>query len=535
MQETHQDELLDVAAAHQPHTAIGYILISILQYISYSINTFLRVLISLPWTLWMDPAGAFSLIFFAVAATLVLGFALIFTVIIRLPFVLKIAIWLTGGGPDVSTANLPYPHIFDSLTHDIRDAAYEGMSVREHGGSIREFDLDVAKLQAYVSALVYERRQQPLLTVFSIVKSKLLTQGRRSHLAQENGGPLVDDHLRSLCGPEYDRVSHLMDDADAFICAMAREKLGLEYISLSELSTDTSAVCGMFFDPGLQRNFIILAFKGTTPEAFVEWLVDFRYEYVWAGKKIPGFHYVHSGFFAQLFRREKDGDPYSVIRKAVQHTAQAIQETTGVPHVHLWVTGHSLGAATGTLFYSKLLTDPLPSCKLPDQTLTVIHAPHSFFGAPIVGDPSSLSSFNASVQSTETAQSPRPNVWRVLNDGDAVATLLPSLGDNRKLGAELSTTNQFNFAHFGEQMKLVGLPGLSRFGPGTLLPAETLVRITSRLPERGTGPNVKLPLVSTIGELIPFVGRFASHGLSWYWGRMSKVGTTLPEQVIATR
>jgi hypothetical protein len=129
------------------------------------------------------------------------------------------------------------------------------------------------------------------------------------------------------------------------------------------------------------------------------------------------------------------------------------------------------------------------------------------FGTPIVCDPASLLSFNASILSPQSPQSQsheaRTNIWRVVNRGDAVATLLPSLGDKtssgrvekgtkrsqgpkgaRKggplLGDEISWSNQLNYAHLGQLVKIESAPRFCTFGPGTLLPQSS--PITVRMP-----------------------------------------------------
>lgn len=76
-------------------------------------------------------------------------------------------------------------------------------------------------------------------------------------------------------------------------------RLDFKYSTVSELNSQTSAFCGFFWDP--KSNFIIVAFKGTSPTEFVEWACDFSYEPVQAGDYIRGFGWVHGGFMERIF------------------------------------------------------------------------------------------------------------------------------------------------------------------------------------------------------------------------------------------
>jgi hypothetical protein len=79
-------------------------------------------------------------------------------------------------------------------------------------------------------------------------------------------------------------------------------RLKIEYATVSELNSQTSAFCGCFWDP--KSNYIIVAFKGTSPTEFVEWAGDFSYEPVDAGDYIRGFGRVHGGFMERMFSRD---------------------------------------------------------------------------------------------------------------------------------------------------------------------------------------------------------------------------------------
>ncbi len=137
----------------------------------------------------------------------------------------------------------------------------------------REFNLDVSKLLLICSALEYERDQETLKR--GIGRISQIRQGKPLSPAKNDGSPssavraagsAVGDRLRQVTGSRYDEVRANVRDADRFIIDTARDELGLRYVSLSELSTGTSSVCGAYFRE--DEPFIILAFKGTDPDEY---------------------------------------------------------------------------------------------------------------------------------------------------------------------------------------------------------------------------------------------------------------------------
>jgi len=93
------------------------------------------------------------------------------------------------------------------------------------------------------------------------------------------------------------------------------------------------------------KKVIILAFKGTSPFNMNEWMTDAstRLIAVPGGKKDEG---VHKGFWSSL----DNGPRWKNIVKCINDIANGEQD------VPLWITGHSLGAATATIAAYHLLT-----------------------------------------------------------------------------------------------------------------------------------------------------------------------------------
>jgi hypothetical protein len=110
-----------------------------------------------------------------------------------------------------------------------------------------------------------------------------------------------------------------------------------------------------------------------------------------------------------------------------------------IPHSSTqWFTGHSLGAAIGSLHYAKMLNDITflnPRVEIRDGYM---------FGAPVLCDVRSkqgLSSISDSIDMCSLltsspvfeslcAHNPTKALWRITNAADIVATSIPSGGDD---------------------------------------------------------------------------------------------------------
>jgi hypothetical protein len=64
-------------------------------------------------------------------------------------------------------------------------------------------------------------------------------------------------------------------------------RLDLEYEPISELNSSSSSYAAIFWDR--RMNWVIVAFKGTSPAEFDEWLTDFDITRVPAGHHLPGY------------------------------------------------------------------------------------------------------------------------------------------------------------------------------------------------------------------------------------------------------
>lgn len=94
----------------------------------------------------------------------------------------------------------------------------------------------------------------------------------------------------------------------------------------------------------------VLAFRGTVPDDFMNWLTS-------SNTSLRNFHYgkVHTGFFQNV-------QPlWSEIVEALDHSLQKTDRENGVPALeplqNLYITGHSLGAAMAVIVAARIFTN----------------------------------------------------------------------------------------------------------------------------------------------------------------------------------
>lgn len=139
------------------------------------------------------------------------------------------------------------------------------------------------------SALMYERTSTPLHD--ALEASTRHHPHRHPHHRQP-----TDLHvskpgalLSAILGPNAAQQvnAQLHTNAEEDVLAAFASRLGVRYNTVSELNSQGSAFCGMFWDPA--STWIILAFKGTSPTEFVEWTTDFSFTPRDAGHWIRGW------------------------------------------------------------------------------------------------------------------------------------------------------------------------------------------------------------------------------------------------------
>ena len=157
------------------------------------------------------------------------------------------------------------------------------------------------------------------------------------------------------------------------------------------------------------EDIIILAFRGTEPKKYRDWITDAQV------KKVPGpAGKVHKGFKKALMAVWNDhgGKP------GVRRTIEEFQDNGQT----LWVTGHSLGAALATLAVAELrLRDDRPVNGL----VTI--------GQPRTGDRVFAAAFNAVF---------RDQCFRFINNNDLVTRIPPRKTKYSHVGRALYIDSQ---------------------------------------------------------------------------------------------
>lgn len=231
---------------------------------------------------------------------------------------------------------------------------------------------------------MYERTSIPLHHALDVSKR---THRHNRHLnagSSDKPGALLSAVLGQDVANEVN--THLHDNAQEDVLAAFASRLGIRYNTVSELNSQGSAFCGIFWDP--KSTWIVLAFKGTTPTEFVEWTTDFSFNPRDVGHWIRGWRRAHGGFVDKIFPKKiKRGArlPYDTIREAIKTvSAHLLVDKSPETEINIWTTGHSLGCALASLVYARQINVPRelgPNVTIRDAYL---------FGAPILCDVDSV-------------------------------------------------------------------------------------------------------------------------------------------------
>ncbi|EJD51196.1 hypothetical protein AURDEDRAFT_159605 [Auricularia subglabra TFB-10046 SS5] len=441
----------------------------------------------------------------AALASTVMFFALLWCIFCKFPPVDRLFyLWSHYVLPGVSTANSILPDLFEILSDEevacACDALSKPISESKDTGTHREFNLDVAKLLLQCSALMYERTAFPLLDALA------LTTAEESWKLPAN--LLHASHTAAVNTALHRHPQELK--IEDFVA-----RYGLKYQTLSELNSLSSASCGAFWHP--DKNFIILAYKGTSPEVFDEYATDLAYMPKHAGGWIHGFGKVHGGFFSKVFPSRlapKCLMPYTTIEHGVTIIANALLE--GKPQgteINVWTTGHSLGCSVASLVYARQINEP------PDLSRSIVMRDGYIFAAPIVCDITSANAFD-----NQMRRNGRPRtLWR---GKDIVATGLPHMGDCPEWG--VSASSVFSYAHLGVEISLK--PDICRVRgthvtPGSDVCITTAYNASEKKPlppdEARRLENMRKRL--KLAQWIPVLGQFLSHAPVSYWVALSEV------------
>jgi hypothetical protein len=199
--------------------------------------------------------------------------------------------------------------------------------------------------------------------------------------------------------PGVDPVPHVLSVAAAYsyaagvgTLATLMTRMGLEQCTCYVVSERVDALLIDAHAAVIQSrdgSVVLLAFRGTPPMGAISWLIDLDTSpqnivlgSVQDGTGAGAGGQVHAGFY-----RNVRSIRYAVLDALLQ-AREGRSVVPGGPAVehpmqHLYVTGHSLGAAMACLFTVMLRADPSDRAR----TLTEVHRATCTFGQPMVGTP----------------------------------------------------------------------------------------------------------------------------------------------------
>ncbi|KAF8334723.1 uncharacterized protein EI90DRAFT_457582 [Cantharellus anzutake] len=414
---------------------------------------------------------------------------------------------------------------------------------REEKPVVQHFDgvttMTRAKPGELVKSLFDNTQEERIRESFMQLRTfdKISRKGSRIHTGDVEGEDDEDDE-----GDEDDRrsSSSSMEKRMRFgkiakgedVIRRFCRRIGVAYEPVSELNTSQSAFCSFFWEP--KGNWIAVTFKGTGLTEYADWVSDLSTTLVPVDDFLPGFSQAVKGFKERIFPedlREVEEDvvggmrPYETIRFALKALANYLaRDLDQGEKINVWFTGHSLGCALATLVYARALNSPSDFEGSP-----IIIRDAYLFAAPVCGDRETSLRFN---QIIKQPGEHLKTMWRVTNDGDAIATLLPQLGDNPRL--KLSSTNPAGFAHLGAEIKMKNRPVVSNVTGSLYSRDDTIVRIYSHFSKEDIQAIRDRDLRRHRGEWlrekvgvwvtkIPLLGRFIAHSEVLYWDQLNRI------------
>lgn len=213
--------------------------------------------------------------------------------------------------------------------------------------------------------------------------------------------------------------------------AMMMSRLGLEQNRCLEVSLSVDAMfiaSTAYLVQSADGRLVVLAYRGTEPANFINWLLDVDVNPEKVSVPLPGAggeYQLHGGFYRNVLATKVE--VVEALRRALGRQS-VIPGGDPVPHPMeaLYVTGHSLGGAMAALMGVMLVTDP--SYASIGAALRAVYT----FGQPMLGE---------SRFARACADHPflGRNVIRYVYEHDVVAELPP--------------TASGDFAHFGPEWR----------------------------------------------------------------------------------
>lgn len=537
---------------------------------------------------------------FALLTSTILFFALLWCQFATNPFISRLYFdWANKNAHGLGLVNAAYPKLFNALTPEQVEAAKKQLSLpiekQDITKDMRVFDLDVAKFLLQLSSVVYERAPVAIHSTLEAVSSCTKQTAPQTHhssasatSAKRNtihrppsgpsgtapprapspsGGPSPTPHTPIIShspggtqikesapgclvrdifpDQQASRIEKAFKDCNAGhgVSAITDfcERMGVEYEPVSELNSSSSAYASFFWDE--KSNWIVVCFKGTGIADYADWVTDLTVTMEPVSDFLPGYSRAIRGFKERIYPTAVSSlggtRPWDTIRyslcKVSEKLAHKRADEGKEGKINVWFTGHSLGCALASLAYARAFNTPSDFAGYP-ITLRDCY----IFAAPVAADRASAIKFNEDLAKDGHVRT----MWRVRNAGDAVATLLPQLGDRSDLVSKLSPTNPAGFAHLGAEIIMkdgpsnchvasptshfLGMPSdydaaptpihveiRSQFTKGEIEKARRKV-----LKEKGEEAREKFFIWA---EKIPLIGRFIAHDTVCYWDQLDRI------------
>ncbi|RUP51359.1 class 3-domain-containing protein [Jimgerdemannia flammicorona] len=328
--------------------------------------------------------------------------------------------------------------------------------------TVLQFTLRTASKKTTGIPHVYKKYNEKLTNEFWLQLVEKLT-----HNTQDASFDLDLAEFHAVLTSLANEPVELVDD----IIKMWNRDIGLTYHRFGH----EGCVITMVYS--VQKNFVVLAFKGSSVFNLSEWLIHATTRKIPAKNSVlPGL--VHAGFYSALgfstkskatpdmegsatFGNGQYKAPVEFDVKSVDVTDEIedrhldevyekydgsgeglmkvkliyLKRQFGEQIPHLWITGHSLGAATATIFTSVLLWKRTKRGKISGiyggvdiDSWFKLHGTFTF-GSPRVGDSDWKDAMETILQNSYQFRpwdQPKYQFWRIINANDIVCSIPPT-------------------------------------------------------------------------------------------------------------
>lgn len=208
---------------------------------------------------------------------------------------------------------------------------------------------------------------------------------------------LVDKLVSALTHPD-EKIAHVMAVCSAYAysdvqtVAMIMARMGLEEnrcVMIDEYVDALFITCTSFLIQSKDGRAAILCYRGTPPTSLITWLTDANVDPTRIGMPSPLAHsgeadredYVHGGFYRNV--RSTRYEIFNALKRAIKgESIRRDGEKLDHELQALYITGHSLGAASASMLALMLVAEPGDQQPIVDKLKAVYT-----FGGPMLASP----------------------------------------------------------------------------------------------------------------------------------------------------